>query len=105
MQTVSLFDAKTQLSRLIDQIATVAETEIVISRNGKPVARAVESCAAAGYRELPPSWQHAAVGEILPPLHADPFDRILVAQAMAEPMCLLSGDAKVVACGAMVLAV
>jgi prevent-host-death family protein len=39
MQPVSLFDAKTHLSRLIDQIATGAESEIVISRNGKPVAR------------------------------------------------------------------
>ena len=41
MQTVSLFDAKTHLSRLIDQIASGVETEIVISRNGKPVARVV----------------------------------------------------------------
>lgn len=41
MQTVSLFDAKTHLSRLIDQIASGAESEIVISRNGKPVARVV----------------------------------------------------------------
>lgn len=39
MQSVSLFDAKTHLSRLIDQIVTGAESEIVISRNGKPVAR------------------------------------------------------------------
>lgn len=39
MQPVSLFDAKTHLSRLIDQIVTGAESEIVISRNGKPVAR------------------------------------------------------------------
>ena len=38
MQTVSLFDAKTHLSRLIDQIASGAETEIIISRNGKAVA-------------------------------------------------------------------
>ena len=41
MQTVSLFNAKTHLSRLIDQIASGAEDEIVISRNGKPVARVV----------------------------------------------------------------
>lgn len=41
MPTVSLFDAKTHLSRLINQIATGAENEIVISRNGKPVARVV----------------------------------------------------------------
>lgn len=39
MQPISLFDAKTHLSRLIDQIVTGAESEIVISRNGKPVAR------------------------------------------------------------------
>ncbi|NWG31965.1 MAG: type II toxin-antitoxin system prevent-host-death family antitoxin [Rhodocyclaceae bacterium] len=39
MQTVSLFDAKTHLSRLVDLIASGVETEIVISRNGKPVAR------------------------------------------------------------------
>ncbi|WP_126444374.1 type II toxin-antitoxin system Phd/YefM family antitoxin [Sulfuricystis multivorans] len=39
MQIVSLFDAKTHLSRLVDQIATGAQTEIIICRNGKPVAR------------------------------------------------------------------
>lgn len=39
MQTVSLFDAKTHLSRLVEQIASGQEDEIVISRNGKAVAR------------------------------------------------------------------
>lgn len=41
MQTISLFDAKTHLSRLVEQIASGSETEFVISRNGKPVARVV----------------------------------------------------------------
>ncbi|MFZ2855773.1 MAG: hypothetical protein WAZ34_16870 [Rhodocyclaceae bacterium] len=41
MQSVSLFDTKTHLSRRVDQIASGAENEIVISRNGKPVARVV----------------------------------------------------------------
>lgn len=41
MQTVSLFDAKTHLSRLIEQVTSGTEDEIVISRNGKPVARLV----------------------------------------------------------------
>jgi prevent-host-death family protein len=41
MPTVSLFDAKTHFSHLINQIASGAEEEIVISRNGKPVARVV----------------------------------------------------------------
>lgn len=39
MHTVSLFDAKTHLSRLVEQIASGAEDEIMITRNGTPVAR------------------------------------------------------------------
>lgn len=46
----------------------------------------------AGYRELPVMGEHAvAVGE-LPPLHRDPFDRILVAQATVEGLLLLTAD-------------
>lgn len=92
-------------------VSTASIWEIAIKhalgRGDMPVssARAVELCAAAGYRELPVSWRHAAVVEILPPLHADPFDRILVAQATAEPMRLLSRDAAVAGYGAMVMAV
>ena len=41
MQIVSLFDAKTHLSGLIEQIISGAETEITIARHGQPVARLV----------------------------------------------------------------
>lgn len=41
MQTVSLFNAKTHLSGLIEQIVSGAETEITIARHGHPVARLV----------------------------------------------------------------
>jgi len=41
MQTVSLFNAKTHLSGLIEQIVSGAETEITIARHGQPVARLV----------------------------------------------------------------
>jgi antitoxin (DNA-binding transcriptional repressor) of toxin-antitoxin stability system len=41
MQTVNLFHAKTHLSKLVDQIASGEESEFVISRKGKPVARMV----------------------------------------------------------------
>jgi PIN domain nuclease of toxin-antitoxin system len=68
-------------------------------------ARAAELCAEAGLQELPVAWRHAAVVETLPPLHADPFDRILVAQATTEPMRLLSRDATVAGYGAIVMAV
>lgn len=46
----------------------------------------------AGYRLLPIHPEHAAAVEHLPPHHADPFDRLLVAQALYEPMRLLTHD-------------
>ncbi len=45
-----------------------------------------------GYRELPISCEHAVAVNELPPLHKDPFDRILVAQARVEGLLLLTGD-------------
>lgn len=45
-----------------------------------------------GYQELPITGAHALAAESLPPLHKDPFDRILVAQATVEGIMLLSSD-------------
>ncbi|MBI5900746.1 MAG: type II toxin-antitoxin system VapC family toxin [Rhodocyclales bacterium] len=92
-------------------VSTASIWEIAIKhalgRGDMPVsgARAAELCAAAGYRELPVAWRHAVAVESLPPLHADPFDRILVAQAIIEPMRLLSRDATLAGYGVMVMAV
>jgi len=49
----------------------------------------------AGYTLLPVTADHAALVEELPPHHADPFDRILVAQALDEPLRLVTHDPKV----------
>jgi PIN domain nuclease of toxin-antitoxin system len=46
----------------------------------------------AGYTLLPVSAAHAAAVEDLPPIHADPFDRLLVAQALTEPLRLVTHD-------------
>jgi PIN domain nuclease of toxin-antitoxin system len=46
----------------------------------------------AGYIELPIVNAHIAQIETLPPHHADPFDRLLIAQALAEPLRLLTHD-------------
>lgn len=46
----------------------------------------------AGYRLLSVDAEHAATIEELPPHHQDPFDRILVAQALVEPMRLMTHD-------------
>lgn len=39
MRTVNIFDAKSNLSRLIEAVESGAEAEIVIARNGRPAAR------------------------------------------------------------------
>ena len=46
-----------------------------------------------GYHELAVSSQHAVAIDSLPPLHKDPFDRLLVAQATVEGITLLTADA------------
>jgi len=45
-----------------------------------------------GYNELAISSYHSLLVAHLPPYHKDPFDRILIAQAMAEGLTLLSSD-------------
>ncbi|MES2319650.1 MAG: type II toxin-antitoxin system VapC family toxin [Pseudomonadota bacterium] len=45
-----------------------------------------------GYTELPISGAHTVAIDGLPTLHKDPFDRILIAQAMVEGFTLLTAD-------------
>jgi PIN domain nuclease of toxin-antitoxin system len=45
------------------------------------------------YEELPVKGQHVVAVDSLPPIHKDPFDRLLIAQAMVEGITLLTADA------------
>ena len=45
-----------------------------------------------GYSELAVTGAHAVAVDLLPPIHKDPFDRMLVAQAQTEGITLLSAD-------------
>jgi len=47
------------------------------------------------YIELPITSEHAVTVNNLPPIHRDPFDRILVAQAMVEGIILITADPQV----------
>lgn len=47
---------------------------------------------AAGFEPLSITWLHALAVSGLPALHRDPFDRMLVAQAMSEPLHFLTQD-------------
>jgi len=47
-----------------------------------------------GYEEVAVSADHALAVDVLPLLHKDPFDRILIAQARSEGMQLLTSDSQ-----------
>ena len=52
------------------------------------------SAIATGFSELPLRWQAAAAVAALPLHHRDPFDRVIVAQAIIEPIHLYTVDRK-----------
>lgn len=51
-----------------------------------------EGARRAGFMELPVTWSHGRFASSLPLLHSDPFDRMLVAQAVAEDLVLVTRD-------------
>jgi PIN domain nuclease of toxin-antitoxin system len=62
----------------------------------------VRALAQSGFSELPVTAAHAARVAGLPPLHRDPFDRMLVAQSLAEPMTLLTNDSVLLGYGPLI---
>lgn len=47
------------------------------------------------FTELPINASHAREVSLLPPIHQDPFDRLLIAQARVEEMTLITRDQKI----------
>lgn len=68
-----------------------------LGRGDMPVSgqEALDYFTTAGYRLLAVEPVHAAAVETLDRHHQDPFDRLLVAQALVEPLRLLTHDATV----------
>ena len=58
------------------------------------VDQIVEAILESGFMELPVTARHAAAVCHLPDIHRDPFDRILIAQAISEPLTFLTADAE-----------
>jgi len=48
----------------------------------------------AGIKPLPITWTHARRAHDIAPSHPDPFDRLLLAQAVCEPLHLLTSDGR-----------
>ena len=65
-----------------------------LSRKNMPVSgeESVVLFREAGFTELPVTSLHASATETLPIHHNDPFDRLLVAQSIMEPLRLLTHD-------------
>jgi PIN domain nuclease of toxin-antitoxin system len=89
---------------VVVSVASLWEIDIKYARNrgrrgDMPVSgrQALRHFLEAGYAVLSILPEHALAVEHLPPLHADPFDRMLVAQAMTEPLKLVTHDAAVAA--------
>lgn len=80
-------------------VSAVTVWEIAVKRRAGRIAFAgeiAEEIKKQGFQALPIAVQHAEAVEHLPVLHRDPFDRMLVAQAMAEGMTLLTVDAQII---------
>lgn len=75
--------------------ASIWEISIKIKLNKleADIDELVESIPASGFLELPISAQHAAGVIHLPDIHRDPFDRLLISQALYEPLAFFTADA------------
>ena len=56
--------------------------------------RLLEAVTPSGFLELAVNSRHAAAVAHLPPIHRDPFDRLLIAQAISEPLHFLTADSQ-----------
>ena len=77
-------------------VSSASILEIAVKGRLRKVAsdpmRLAQSIEATGFHELPITARHAATVARVPPLLSDPFDRILIAQAMSEPLHLVTTD-------------
>lgn len=96
-------------NEIIVSVASIWEISIKhsLGRRSMPVSgnEALGYFQEAGYRLLSVTAEHAAYVDTLPPIHADPFDRILIAQAICEPMRLITHDALLSEYGELVMVV
>jgi PIN domain nuclease of toxin-antitoxin system len=65
----------------------------------------VSEIESSGFIELPVRAAHAAMVRNLPDIHRDPFDRLLIAQALSEPLRLITSDGHLAAYSDLVITV
>jgi len=71
-----------------------ATIKIKLKKLDADINQMVQSITKSGFIELPITVHHAAAVSRLPAIHKDPFDRMLIAQAIFEPLTFLTADAE-----------
>ena len=79
MTTVNMLEAKTHLSRLVEAVETGLETEIIIARNGRPVARLVPIAPVATGPRI-----GIAKGKFVAPANINESDDVIAAEFLGE---------------------
>ncbi len=93
-------------SRVYVSVATAWELAIKLASNKLELPVPVSKMTAVyGFSELLITFQHVELAAALPFHHKDPFDRLLVAQAQAERLILVTTDKKLTEYGVPVLLV
>ena len=81
----------------IKYVSAISAAEIAVKRAVGKLdvdGQIAGDLAALGFDELPFTHRHARVLDTLPLLHRDPFDRMLIAQAISEDLVFLTVDAQ-----------
>lgn len=71
-----------------------ASIKVGLGKLDADVNQLVSAIETSGFSELPVRAVHGAAVRDLPDIHRDPFDRLLVAQAMSEPLRLVTSDGR-----------
>ena len=93
--------SKTTRSKILDAtevyVSSASIWEAIIKVKLKKldvdIDQMVKAIPKSGFLELPITAHHAAAVSRLADIHRDPFDRILIAQAISEPLTFLTADA------------
>ena len=106
-----LTDAARKLIRDADEVyvsaASIWEASIKLGLGKLDIdlTMLVAEISKSGYVGLPVSITHASRVRQLPDIHRDPFDRLLIAQALSEPLQFITADGRLGAYSEMVITV
>lgn len=87
---------KDRSSQIYVSVATMWEISIKNSAGKLPLKTSLaEMISLSGFELLPITFPHVLELGKLPPLHNDPFDRMLISQALTEHLTLVTSDSKI----------